>query len=249
MGRNIHILKDATELASAAARRVVDLAERAVAEHGAFHLALAGGSTPQGLYHVLARPEFSEKIPWEKVRVYFGDERNVPPDHADSNYRMARKSLLEHVPIPAEQIFRMHGEDPPEEAAAAYAQVLKRELPADGNGWPQFDLVLLGMGPDGHTASLFPNTDILDSREHAVDAVHVPKLDTWRISLTFPTINAARHVAILVSGEKKADVTRHVLCHTPGAAPLPIQMVRPSGPVEWYLDADAAMHLQGDTPQ
>ena len=243
MGHNIRIFKDGTQLATAAAARVAELANQAIADRGAFNLALAGGSTPEGLFRALAHPEFRDNIPWTNVRVYFGDERNVPPDHPDSNYRMARQLLLDRVAIPAEQVFRIRGEDPPRQAAAAYAKVLRQELPADSDGWPRFDLILLGMGPDGHTASLFPNTEILDSREAAVDAVYVAKLDTWRISLTYPTINAAQHVLVLVSGEKKADVIRHVLSHTPGAAPLPIQMVRPSDPVEWFLDMDAAVHL------
>ncbi|HKJ77525.1 MAG TPA: 6-phosphogluconolactonase [Gammaproteobacteria bacterium] len=241
-GERVHVFDKIETLNEAAAHRIRECAEEAVADHGAFHVALAGGQTPVGVYETLRR---LDGFPWERAHVYLGDERNVPGDHPDSNYRMARESLLDHVPVPAGQVHPIDTGRPPDQAAAAYAELLQANLPRDGQDRPRFDLVLLGMGADGHVASLFPDTDILRRRKRLVAAVYVEKLETWRISLTLPAINAARHVALLVAGDKKADVVRHVFHAGAEATPLPVQLIRPEEGPEWFLDAAAGRHVTG----
>lgn len=232
-----HVLPDPDALYRAAAERLLELGKRALAERGAFHLALAGGATPRGLYLLLSSPELAGRLDWTQVHLYFGDERSVPPEHQDSNYRMVRESLLERLPA-APQVHRIAGELTPEQAAADYAALLERQLPADG-----LDLVLLGLGPDGHIASLFPGSDSLNQRKHKVSADYVPKLNSWRITLTLPVLNHARHLLLLVSGTHKADVLRHVQRNITHANPLPVEMLRPQGQLEWFVDAAAARHI------
>lgn len=233
----LHVLPDPEALYRATAARVLELGTQAIAERGTFHLALAGGATPQGLYMLLSSPELAGRLDWTKVHLYFGDERHVPPEHQDSNYRMVRESLLERLPA-TPQVHRIAGELAPEQAAADYAALLDRQLPADG-----FDLVLLGLGPDGHIASLFPGSDTLNQRKQKVRADYVPKLNSWRITLTLPVLNHARHLLLLVSGAHKADVLRHVLRNIAHANPLPVEMLRPQGQLEWFVDAAAARHI------
>lgn len=234
----LHILPDQATLFQAVAERVLELGTQAITERGAFHLALAGGATPQGLYARLSSPALADRLDWSRVHLYFGDERSVPPDHRDSNYRMVRESLLDPLPSPP-QVHRITGEQTPEQAAAEYAALLRRQLPAEG-----FDLVLLGLGPDGHIASLFPGSDALHQQRQAVVADYVPKLDSWRITLTLPVLNRARHLLLLVSGAHKADVLRHVLRNISHANPLPVEMLRPRGSLEWFIDAPAARHIE-----
>jgi len=234
----LHILPDQAALFHAVAERLLDLGAQAIAERGAFHLALAGGTTPQGLYALLSRPELADRLDWPQVQIYFGDERCLPPEHHDSNYRMVREALLDPLPRKP-QVHRIGGELPPEQAAAEYAALLRRQLPADG-----FDLVLLGLGPDGHIASLFPGSDTLNQGRQKVVADYVPKLDSWRITLTLSALNRARHVLLLVSGTHKADVLRHVLRNITHANPLPVEMLRPKGQLEWFIDAPAARHIE-----
>lgn len=236
--RSIRVLPDETALHRSGAERFVALGAEAIAARGAFHVALAGGSTPQGLYTLLATPEFAPRLDWSRVHLYFGDERAVPPQHEQSNYRMVRESLLDHLPTAPAGVHRIAGEESPQQAAADYTRVLDQTLPREG-----FDLVLLGMGPDGHIASLFPGSDALTRHKPAALAVFVPKLDCWRITLTFPAINKARHILMLVSGSRKADVVRHVLRNIGHAMPLPVELLRPRGTMEWLLDEAAAIHL------
>jgi 6-phosphogluconolactonase len=234
MRGELEVLSDAERLAHRAAGRFVSLASAAIARRGRFCVALAGGSTPEPVYALLAERPPTREIDWTRVEVFWGDERSVSPDHPDSNYRMARRALLDRVPIPEKNVHRIRGELPPEEAAAAYRLQLQDHLGVDG----RFDLILLGMGPDGHTASLFPGTDA--SQEHSVVAVHVQKLDTWRVTLTLPVINAARHVIFLVSGEEKAPALARVYA----GDPLPAAMVEPAdGKLIWLVDRDAAARL------
>jgi 6-phosphogluconolactonase len=228
---------DATELAATAAQRVVAASQAAIAERGRFALVLAGGDTPRMLYERLAAaPEGA--IDWARTTLFFGDERAVPPDHPESNYRMARESLLAPSAIPAEQVHRIMGEAAPQAAAAQYEAVLREQFTGD---WPDFDLVLLGLGDDGHTASLFPGTAALDVTDRWVTANHVPALDAWRITLTLPALNQARELLFLVSGAGKAAALAAVLA--PGSD-LPAARVQPvQGRVTWCIDADAARHL------
>lgn len=239
MAKQPHIHDDETALFQAAAERFAELATSAAKQRGAFHVALAGGSTPKGLYRLLAEAPYRSQIPWQQVHIWFGDERCVPPEDAHSNYRMAKQALLDQVGIPEAHIHRMQGEIDPEKAANDYVDELKQH---HSDSPPALDLVLLGTGPDGHIASLFPGTDILTKRK-PVAAVYVPKLECWRISLTYPVLNAARHVMILISGNKKADVVRHIFNDRNNANPLPIQMLKPRGDMEWYLDRAAARHI------
>lgn len=227
-------LADAAALHAAAARRILELAHAAIAARGAFHVALSGGNTPRGLHAQLAR---AADAAWPRWHVWFGDERCVPPDHADSNYRMARETLLDHVAIPEAQIHPMIPAAglAPAEAAGNYAARLAAEAPQH-DARPELDLILLGLGGDGHTASLFPGTAILEERQRNVAEVYVPRLDAWRVSLTPPCIERARHLMFLVDGSGKTDILQR-LERGPAAdeAPLPVERLRPQGEVEWYI--------------
>lgn len=201
------VLADAEELAAEAARRFVALAGEAVRARGRFCVVLAGGGTPRRLYQLLAAPPLRERVRWERVQVFFGDERFVPPDHPDSNLAMARETLLSRVPLPPENVhpFLTEGVAPTE--AAAYA----RELRAFFGHAPRFDLVLLGMGPDGHTASLFPGSEALAEDRRGYLATWVPRLDTWRLTASLPLLAAARRTMFLAAGASKAEIVHEVL--------------------------------------
>ncbi|MBZ0294994.1 MAG: 6-phosphogluconolactonase [Anaerolineae bacterium] len=238
----IKIYADHELLMRAAAEHFVSLYEAAVADHQHFSVALSGGSTPKTLYELLKEEMFNRYIDWSLVHVFWGDERCVPPDHADSNYHMTRLALLDAVDLPLTNIHRMHGEDAPEQAALDYEKALHDFF---GQGEEvRLDLILLGMGDDGHTASLFPETEALDEVDRLVVANYVPKLEAWRITLTTKAINAAHHVAFLVSGHAKASVLQEVLEGPRQARELPSQLINPtSGGLTWFLDADAAQLL------
>jgi len=231
-------LPDLDAVSRRAAERWSELSRQAIADHGGFHVALSGGSTPKRLYQLLATTPFSEQNDWAHTHVYFGDERSVPHHHPESNFRMAREALLDHVDIPAEQIHPIPSN--PEtihQGAEAYATLLADQLPGGC-----FDLLLLGMGPDGHTASLFPETTILNDDQHLATAVYVDKFKSWRISITLPLINRAQHTLLLVCGANKVEALRHA---TADATPLlPIQRLEPAGKLEWYLDEAAAVGLK-----
>lgn len=242
-GRDIHIGTDLRTTVAAAAARWAALADEAVRERGAFHVALAGGSTPRALYETLAGAPWRDDIDWRASWIWFGDERCVPPTHEDSNYRMAQETLLSRVDCPPSQVQRMEGERDPHAAARDYQRLLEERLPREElpDLPPRLDLVLLGLGPDGHIASLFPDTPILDQRGTLVDAVFVPRLSAWRVSLTYPLIEAARRVMMLVTGESKADIVAAVLADR--APELPVARLRPQGSIEWYVDRAAARGL------
>lgn len=232
----IHVVPDLKAVAADAAERIVRLAQDAIAQRKTFSIALSGGNTPKVLYELLATAPYSTRIEWKKWEIYFGDERCVPPDHPESNYGMAAKSLLNRVPIPPTQIYRMKGELDPQTAAIEYGRTMKEKF-GDGG----MDLVLLGMGDDGHTASLFPQTEALKETHHRCVANFVPKLNVWRITLSAPFINRARNVIVLLSGESKAKRVEEVLQGPKNPAHLPIQMIEPtSGNLLWLLDAAAA---------
>jgi 6-phosphogluconolactonase len=221
---------DGGDVADAAAQLVVDCAADAIAARGRCTWALSGGSTPHPLYELLATDEWRDRIAWTRMHVFWGDERAVPPDHADSNYRLAREALLDHVPIPAAQIHRVHGEDDPEAAASAYEQTL-RTLAGDG-----LDLVLLGLGRDGHTASLFPNRTAGREIARWVVADQDPG-GRARITLTPPAINAARTVAVIVTGADKALALQAVREGPVAPDLLPAQRIGPPhGRLVWIVD-------------
>lgn len=237
----IKTLPDPQSLARATAIHFVECAQEAISEHGYFAVALAGGSTPRAAYETLATVEFAPNILWEKVHVFWGDERCVAPNHEDSNYRMAFEALLRHSPIPVKQIYRMEGELDPKEAAQVYEERLRAFF---GQKSPRFDLILLGLGQDGHTASLFPGSKALEEKKHWVAANYVRRLSSWRLTLTAPLINHAANVTFLVSGEGKAKILRRVLAGRFEPGEIPAQMIRPDhGQLRWLMDAGAAALL------
>ncbi len=241
MQAETRVFSDREELARAAARRWLDIYRESVARHGAFYVALAGGSTPRRLYRILACPDISAAVEWQRVHFFFGDERAVPPDHPESNFGMARETLLEHVPVPEGNVHRMETELRGMDAVASrYESLLTDIVPAGGEGIPQLDLILLGIGPDGHTASLFPGTDILQQTGRYVAPVYVEQKACWRVSVTLPVIEEARHVLFLVAGEEKQPVVKQLLTDPGGAPVYPVQMPHYRGSVELYLDAAAA---------
>jgi 6-phosphogluconolactonase len=244
---DVAIFSDDDALMRAEAERAVMLAREAIAARGRFLLALSGGSTPRRLYELLSRPPFVERIDWSRVQVFWGDERCVPPDHPESNYRMAREALLDRVPIPKENVHRIRGEDEPPHAAQAYEQVLRGFFgQAEGPPERSFDEVLLGMGNDGHTASLFPGTPPVTEERRWVMAEHIEQPQAmWRITLTPVVINAAADVTFLVAGGNKAERLSEVLEGGPRDHPLPAQLIRPKhGSLHWMVDAAAGARLR-----
>jgi 6-phosphogluconolactonase len=237
---NLLVYETPEELAEAAARDFASRAREAINERGRFAVALAGGSTPKAAYEVLAR-DYAGALDWSKVHVFFGDERTVPPDHEDSNYRMAYEALLSRAPV--RSVHRMRGELPPEEAAAAYEEELREFFGPDDV--PRFDLILCGLGEDGHTLSLFPETAALDITDRWVVANPVLKLETTRLTLTIPVLNASRAVTFLVAGEGKADVLKQILEGDADPRAYPAKLVNPkSGDLTWIVDLAAARLLK-----
>jgi 6-phosphogluconolactonase len=236
----ITTVADAAALAAAAADHVVAVLRETLLQRDVAHVALAGGSTPRAANALLVVPPRRDAVDWTRVVFWFGDERCVPPDDRDSNYRMNRETLLDPLRIDPARVHRMRGEDDPSAAAADYDTVLRRELGEE----PRLDLVLLGMGPEGHTASLFPGTiGAIDKDKHCI-AHYVPKLANWRITLTPRAINNARNVAITVAGAEKADALHAVLKGPRDTDALPAQLVHPhDGELRWFVDEAAAAKL------
>lgn len=230
----ISVWPDNTALVEAAAWRIVLIAQQAIAERGRFVWALSGGSTPKPLYAQLGSKRFANVLDWSRVSFFWSDERCVAPDHQDSNYRMARGALLDALPIQAAQVHRIRGEDEPSEAAEAYDRELRAQVQAAGS----LDLVLLGMGGDGHVASLFPGSSALQETERWV----VPNLSpagAQRVTFTLPAINAAKVVLLIVTGADKAARVKEALRDP--RPQLPVQRIHPTqGRLEWMLDTQAA---------
>ena len=238
MSPNVCVFEDPRGLAEAAAKAFAAEAERSVREKRRFAVALAGGSTPKALYELLAT-EYRDALDWSKLHAFFSDERCVPPDHEDSNYRMAYVALLSRVPVGS--VRRMRGELDPPRAAALYEE----ELKAYFGGPPSFDLILLGIGEDGHTASLFPQSPALEVRDRFVVENPVEKLRTTRLTLTIPAINSARKVAFLVAGEGKAEALKESLEGAADPHDYPTKLVRLSNGPDWFVDRAAASFLSG----
>jgi 6-phosphogluconolactonase len=236
----------AAEVAAAAAELFAASAAAAVAARGVARIAVSGGSTPKAMFALLAdksAPYFA-RVPWGKLELFWVDERCVPPTDTDSNYRMTNEAMLSKVPLAAEQIHRMEGELDPQVAATQYEAELRDAFKLEGAETPVFDLILLGMGDDGHTASLFPHTQALDEKDRLVVANHVPQKDTWRITLTKTVINHGREVAFLVEGAAKTDVLAEVLLGPYHPEVWPSQLIRPeNGSLTFLLDAVAAAKL------
>ncbi len=242
---SIEILPDAESAALRAADLFAAAAQAAAAQHGRFAVALSGGETPRALYRLLARQQFSQKVPWRRVQLYWGDERCVPPEDPASNYGAAREAFIRHVPIAAENVHRILGEEAPDQGAMAYEKELRAlaALERPTSELPVFDLVLLGLGQDGHTASLFPHADALDVEERFAVATEAPD-GSPRITLTYPVINAARRVWFLVCGAQKAGMVAEVLEGLRVPEAVPAQGVAPvHGTITWLLDAAAAAEL------
>lgn len=244
--RRLRIVEDVPALAAAAAEAFAGLAAEAIAARGRFVVALTGGQTPRPIFEHLAATPHREGIPWRDIEFFWIDERPVPPDHADSNYGLAERTLLSHVPIDRRRVHRMHGEDAdPDATADAYASTIASTIDATvASSPPAFDLIQLGMGADGHTASLFPETKALHEVRRWVVVNDVPRLRTRRLTFTFPLINAARTIHVFVAGEQKAAVLRSVLEGPPDPDRYPAQRIAPSsGEVIWFLDRSAARLL------
>jgi 6-phosphogluconolactonase len=238
--KNVTVLPDAAALAAAAADHVVETLRETLRHRDFAHVALAGGSTPRAVNALLTAEPRRGQLDWTRVVFWFGDERCVPPDDKDSNYKMNRETLLDPLEIPPGQVHRMRGEDDPSAAAADYDFILQRELGTN----PRLDLVLLGMGPDGHTASLFPGTTGAIDKDKYCIAHYVPQQGKWRITLTPRAINAARNIAITAGGAEKAGALRAVLDGPREPDVYPAQIVHPHhGELRWLVDAAAAAHL------
>ncbi len=236
MNTNKHIFKDQQAVAEAFAEY---LAQQIEESEGAFSIALSGGSTPKVLFKHLAQ-EYKDKIDWSKVKLFWGDERCVPPDNEESNYKMTKTHLLDHIDIPEDHVFRIKGEEKPNVESTRYGQLLIKELPARFN-IPQFDLIILGMGEDGHTASIFPNKIELMMSADITAVAHHPETNQQRITLTGPVINNAQKVCFLVTGESKAEKVNIILNRESGYKKYPAAHVLPqNGELHWWLDEAAA---------
>lgn len=228
------ILPDATSLITAAAEHFVSTARSAIAKRGVFYVALAGGSTPKGLYEKLATSPYIEQIDWARVHLFFGDERCVPATHDDSNFKMARQAMIDLIPIPSENVHRMPTESgDAADVAVRYADTMKTVM----DGAP-FDLVLLGLGPDGHIASLFPETPALEVTDTLTASLYVEKFDSWRVTITYPVINAARQVIVFIAGEAKAAIVKDIT--SDAVSGLPVQRLAPENDYYWFMDKAAA---------
>jgi 6-phosphogluconolactonase len=243
---NYYVEPDGAALARRAAQYLLEMTGEAVGARGRARIAISGGSTPFAAFRLLADPSqhFRACMPWDKLDLFWVDERCVPPDHEDSNYRHTREALLDHVPLNNGQVHRMEGELDPEQAAARYESGLRNSFRLEGAETPRFDLVQLGMGPDGHTASLFPHSEAIHEMGRLVTANHVENKDAWRITLTWPVINHAASVFFLIGGAEKAEVLKEVLLGPRDPERLPSQLIRPSsGILTLFLDKAAAALL------
>lgn len=241
---SVRVLPDPETLAQEAAKEFAAAAAASIGERGLFRVALSGGSTPELFHRHLTGASVRSSIAWGSVRFFFGDERCVPPDHERSNYRLARETLFDPLGIPAANVFRMRGEEQPRHAAAEYETQLRAHVPSE-SGLPRLDLILLGLGSDGHTVSLFPGTEALAEKGRLTAANFVAKFQEWRLTLTFPCLNATRRILFLVAGEEKSDVAARILRKRGGGRALPASGVKPlSGSVLWLLDRAAASKLR-----
>ncbi|MGA9585975.1 MAG: 6-phosphogluconolactonase [Terracidiphilus sp.] len=237
---------DTAALARRTAQHFVEVVEKAVSRQGRARIAISGGSTPKAAFQLLADPgqPWLKRMPWDKLELYWVDERTVPPDHPESNYRMTREAMLNHVPLKPEQVHRMEGELEPEVAAARYESLLRNNFRLEGAESPRFDLIALGMGDDGHTASIFPHTEAIHTLGRLVTANQVPQKNTWRITLTWPVINQGSSVFFLIGGTDKAELVKEVFTGPSDPERLPSQLIWPSGGIlTLILDKDAAALL------
>jgi len=241
------IFETADALYQVAEAYVRQRAAVAVEERGRFLLVLSGGSTPLPLYRRLAKPRVEKPFPWSQTHLFWGDERMVPPTDPESNFGQAESSLLTHVPVPTTQVYRIPGEQDPVTASETYAETLRQAAAATGKAWPRFDLVLLGLGSDGHTASLFPGSAFPPPVGQPTQAVLAQYGDrpAGRVTLTSPVFNSARHLVFLVTGAGKAEALAHVLAGPPDPVRWPAQRIQPeNGTLVWFVEEKAAHLLQ-----
>ena len=237
MNKNIHAYPNKEKLVAATTERIADCMEQAIQKNGLCNMALSGGKTPGGIFSLLASNPYRDRLDWSRLHIFWGDERMVPPEHQDSNFRLVQETLLDHIKMPDENVHRMRGEIAPEEAAKEYAELLHDHFKGS---LPCFDLMLLGLGEDGHTASLFPETDAVEECEKHAVAVFVPKLDAWRVTLTLPVLNAARKILFLVSGKSKSKMVQRIMSNKQPAKEIPATMVNPqNGEIHWMMDSEA----------
>ncbi len=235
----LQILPDPAALHAAAAEKFAGCAVSAIAERGRFCVALSGGNTPRGVYAQLAA-RHARDLSWDKIHIFFGDERCVSPDDPESNYRMARESLLSKIPVPEENVHRIPGELPAAQAAVQYEKDVRTFFRLPAGAWPRFDLILLGIGDDGHTASLFPGSAALQEQSRIVVSNWVEKFEAYRITVTYPVLNHANEVVFLVSGKGKAAIVSDIFDSAKQGF-YPAQKVRPeNGKLLWLVDKDAA---------
>lgn len=233
----LRIFENTEQLAAALAESFRTAVNQAAKENRDYFVALSGGGTPALLFQKLASAPYRENIFWQHVHFFWGDERCVPPHQPDSNYGMTRKNLLDYIAIPAENIHRIFGENAPEDEARRYASEIRQWLPLSQTGWPEFDWIMLGLGEDGHTASIFPGSVVMEDRNNICAVAIHPATGQQRITLTLPAINHAKRISFLVTGENKAKMVAKVLS---GNEPLPAALVQPThGILEWHLDAPA----------
>ncbi len=238
----LNIFSTEAEVLNSIADYLIEIADQSIAENGIFNISLSGGSSPKKLYEMLSSPDYKEKVEWDKVYFFFGDERYVPAEHPDSNFLMVKKALFDPLQIPASQIISVNTTLPAGEAAEAYASAVYTHFKPYN---ARFDLVLLGLGDNSHTASLFPHTPILHDQESSVKAVYLEDQKVYRISMTAAMINAAHHIAFLLYGAGKAEAVHHVLEDNSNVEEYPAQLIKPEqGDVQWFLDEAAASLLQ-----
>lgn len=239
--RDIRVFDSLEEFERKTAEEIIHLMQGALRDRGVCNVVLSGGETPKGIYRRLGTEPLKHLLDWSRVSIYFSDERCVSPDDPQSNYGMVHRELTSHIGIAPQDVRRICGEAGPEKAAIGYEKMLRTIF---SPGPPRFDLVLLGMGNDGHTASLFPSTDALGEEHRWVRGVHVPQLNAWRVTLTFPVINSGRDILILATGESKAPMIERVLSAQAPTKELPVTLVRPvDGSLRWRLDRSAASKL------
>lgn len=242
--REIRVLDNESALAEAVAGFLASTIEETLRRKPRVRLVLSGGSTPRRLYRTLAQPEWAKRIDWTSVLLFFGDERCVPPDHPESNYAMAKEALIDPLQIAPQQVMRLRGEAEPEKAASHYEATIREAFAPDQTPFPRFDLIFLGLGDDGHTASLFPSSPALREQRRLVVPTSSPVGIPHRLTMTFPLLNAAMTVVFLVTGSSKASILRRVQEERDSAAPLPASRIRPAnGRLIWYVDRAAASAL------
>ncbi|MFK5893411.1 MAG: 6-phosphogluconolactonase [Pseudomonadota bacterium] len=237
---SFHCFTDMVGLYESAILYWVNKCEECIKEKGSFTVVFSGGNTPVPFYNALALQQFDYKIPWDKVHVFFSDERVVPLEHADSNYRMVNNTLFKHIPIPKKNIYPMYPY-PADlyELSQKYAGLIDRVIDKNSNGLPVFDLMLLGLGVDGHTASLFPGADVVEEEKHWVCPVYVKEFNSWRITMTLPVLNSSQDIMFLAVGEEKSFIISDVF-HNRVKHEYPVINVTANNEIHWFIDSDAA---------